>query len=371
MNASVVAIDCFSGAGGLSLGMSQAGIEVRYAFDSDQAAVDTYSANLGGHAQCISVNDVAGPIIRKRLASEGCDLVFGGPPCQGFSVQRRGEATDSRNELIFEFLRIVVEAQPKIFLMENVAALAGPRGKAYLEKFQEKAEAAGYIISWEILNASDFGVPQNRKRLFVVGERSDLPITFSFPASQQSKKTVRDAIGDLPNPLDKHGIPNHQPDNISSANRERISHVPQGGGREDIPMHLRLPCHRVSVSKAGHRGVYGRLHWDQPAGTITTKCNSFTRGRFAHPVENRNITMREAARIQGFPDDFVFLGNKVSVAHQVGNAVPPPLAKELGLALRNALELKNNALSRSPLGPTDKEREYDRASLELEIESQG
>ena len=143
-------------------------------------------------------------------------------------------------------------------------------------------------------------------------------------------------------------IPNHQPDRISDLNRERISHVPEGGGRADIPYELRLPCHQVSVEVAGHRGVYGRLSWDQPAGTITTKCNSFTRGRFAHPVAHRNISMREAARIQSFPDDFVFEGSKVEVAHQIGNAVPPRLASELGKAIRSALLAKAQGSQLSP-----------------------
>ena len=130
-------------------------------------------------------------------------------------------------------------------------------------------------------------------------------------------------------------------------NRKRISFVPEGGGRADIPMEYRLPCHRVDVEKAGHRAVYGRLRWSDVAATITTKCNSFTRGRFAHPTEDRNITMREAARLQSFPDTFHFVGNKVEVAHQIGNAVPPKLAQALCDSISDFLDLEDCDLSGS------------------------
>ena len=206
----------------------------------------------------------------------------------------------------------------------------------------------------EVLDAADYGVPQHRRRLFIVGEHEDMCGGFEFPVPTHkpgSYATVRQAIGDLPSPILHpelcHSFYNHQPDKISDLNRVRISYVPAGGGRADIPPELRLPCHRVSVDVAGHRNVYGRLEWNEPAGTITTKCNSFTLGKFAHPEENRNITMREAARLQSFPDDFVFEGSKVDVAHQVGNAVPPLLALQLGKALKSALAPQSDANRRT------------------------
>lgn len=339
-----VAIDCFAGAGGLSLGLAQAGFVVGAAFDASAPAVRTYARNHGEHILCARAEGLTGERLLKLadVAQGACELVAGGPPCQGFSRQRRGAAADDRNELVFQFLRLVAEIQPELFLMENVAAIRGARGQAVLPRLLDAARAANYHVSVAVLDAADFGVPQHRRRAFLVGERADRPPLFAFPAATHGPTTwttVRAAISDLPDPTSEAArtIANHDPDRISDLNRTRIASVPPGGGRADIPEHLRLPCHRVDVEKAGHRGVYGRLWWDRPAGTITTKCNSFTRGRFAHPEADRNITMREAARLQGFPDDFVFLGSRVDVAHQVGNAVPPLLARCLGLALRQAL----------------------------------
>jgi len=336
-----VVIDCFAGAGGLSLGLSSAGLSPRASFDITPSAVATYRANLGPHSIEADARQIDGKDLLDIAGVDGPPLlVAGGPPCQGFSRQRRGGSGDPRNELLFDFLRLVSEIGPRYFLMENVAALAGVRGADYFSAFLRGADEVGYSVEWKILDAADFGVSQRRRRLFVVGRRHDQAPSFSWPAPTTPSprwKSVRDAIGDLPSPIDEptaaSAVPNHELGNISELNIERIRHVPPGGGRSDIPVGLRLKCHAVSVERAGHRGVYGRLSWDEPSGTITTKCNSFTRGRFAHPSEHRNITMREAARLQGFPDDFEFRGSRVDVAHQVGNAVPPPLAAALGKAI--------------------------------------
>jgi DNA (cytosine-5)-methyltransferase 1 len=340
------AIDCFAGAGGLSLGLKRAGFDVRAAFDFSEPAIRTYQTNFGDYAQCIAAEniEVSKLLSRAKLKRGDVDLVAGGPPCQGFSVQRRGTNVDPRNKLMFKFLQMIEEIRPRFFLMENVSAIRGPRGNALLIKFSKAAENAGYHIEAAVLNAADFGVAQNRRRYFMVGKRRDVIGKFEFPAPKYSKnryRSVQDAIGDLPSPGTPAAtrIANHELGNMSAINRLRISFVPPGGGRADIPAELQLPCHAAAgVDVAGHRSVYGRLHWDHPAGTITTKCNSFTRGRFAHPSEDRNITMREAARLQGFPDNFVFQGNRVDVAHQIGNAVPPALAEHLGRSILAVLE---------------------------------
>ncbi len=349
-----LAIDCFCGAGGLSLGLVRAGFRLGAAFDAMAQAVATYRDNLGDHVLQCHAEDLDGS---ELLAMAGCEpgacaLVAGGPPCQGFSAQRRGADDDARNQLIFTFLDLVAEIRPQLFLMENVPPLAGRRGAPLLARFRQRARGGGYRVSVHLLDAADYGVPQHRRRAFVVGERDDRPACFQVPAprcSAADRHTVRQAIGDLPCPFEQPELaarlPNHRPDRISSLNRHRIAQVPPGGGRADIPEALRLPCHQVSVERAGHRGVYGRLHWDRPAGTITTKCNSFTRGRFAHPDKHRNITMREAARLQSFPDDFVFAGGTVPVAHQVGNAVPPLLAEQLGSSLLRVLAQRAGAVS--------------------------
>jgi DNA (cytosine-5)-methyltransferase 1 len=332
------AIDAFAGAGGMSVGLSEAGFDLALAFDNNDLALMTYDKNLGSHTLSTDAAVLRGDRLLDQvgLASGVLPLLAGGPPCQGFSRQRRGPDDDDRNRLVFEFLRLIAEVRPVTFLMENVAALAGRRGEAVLKEFIRGAGRLGYDTHAQVLDAVDYGVPQYRKRLFVAGVPAGAPFAFPTPIGL-APVSVRQAIGDLPDPFlapdAARQIPNHEPDNISDLNRERIRHVPEGGGRADIPESLRLPCHRVSVEKAGHRGVYGRLSWDRPAGTITTRCNSFTRGRFAHPTADRNITMREAARLQGFDDSFVFYGGRVDIAHQIGNAVPPPLAAAVGRAL--------------------------------------
>lgn len=334
----LTAIDLFSGAGGLSFGLELAGFDVRLAVDWDKNSILTHGRNMSAPAIVADLSELSGAQILAMAGLDDLDLLAGGPPCQGFSVQRRGDATDERNKLVFEYLRLVDEIRPRAFIMENVAAIAGPRGRFFLNSIMTAATELGYSVKAEVLDAANFGVPQHRKRLFLAGVRSGEAIEFPHPTHGPSSwVTVRDAFKGLPDPFDDpegaSAFHNHERDNISPKNRERISYVPEGGGREDIPEELRLPCHRVSVATAGHRGVYGRLWWDRPSGTITTKCNSFTRGRFAHPVQPRNITMREAARLQGFPDEFIFVGDKVSVAHQIGNAVPPALAAAVANAV--------------------------------------
>lgn len=330
-------VDCFAGAGGFAVGLRAAGLEPRVAFDWNPEAVATYAKNVDPNVFTWDASSLDASTLLETAGLEAgeCDLMVGGPPCQGFSRQRRGADLDPRNDLVLEYLRLIAGVRPKCFVMENVAALGGRRGASVLSAFLEGAASHGYYTDVGVVDAADYGTPQNRRRLLVVGVRDaraiGLPRATHTPAQWQ---TVRNAISDLPcpfqNPDAAAHYPNHERDNISALNRERIAHVPAGGGRDDIPPELRLACHSVSVEKAGHRGVYGRLWWDRPASTITTKCNSFTRGRFAHPDLDRNITMREAARLQGFQDDFVFLGAKVPVAHQIGNAVPPPLAQAIG-----------------------------------------
>ncbi|MEK4630511.1 DNA cytosine methyltransferase [Solibacillus sp. FSL R7-0682] len=340
-------IDLFCGAGGLSLGLSKANFNIKIAFDNNEHAVSTYNNNFSHKAVLESVENINSNQVLKSvgLKKGELDLLAGGPPCQGFSIQRRGDDNDSRNTLVLEYARLLEELSPKMFIMENVTGLQTKRGKVFLDEIIERAQKAGYKCHISILNAADFGVPQIRKRIFIVGEKSiGTESYFKFPEKifePNNYRTVWNAIKDLPQPPDNfkdHELyPNHRKERLSELNRLRISHVPQGGGRENIPEELRLECHKVSVEKAGHRYVYGRLEADKPSGTITARFDSFTRGKFAHPFENRSITLREGARLQTFPDDFVFLGSKVEVAKQIGNAVPPVLAEHLGHALNLAI----------------------------------
>jgi DNA (cytosine-5)-methyltransferase 1 len=339
-------IDLFCGAGGLSLGFRDAGFDPIFAADWDQHACATYAANLGQHVRQMDLGatepEALADIVRQR-GSE-FDVVAGGPPCQGFSIQGRGVLRDARNDLALRFSQFAVFLRPKAIVMENVPTILGPRGRDYVACIAQEWDEAGYTVHRAILEAAAFGVPQQRRRAFIVGIRRELGASFAFPEPRLSPDkyvTVRDAIGDLPAPpadFSEHPrFRNHKLVAVSSANIERLRFVPEGGGRLDVPTHLQLPCHRKSN---GHRhlDVFGRLWWDRPSGTITAMFDNFTRGRFGHPKEDRNITGREGARLQSFPDDFIFLGPKKDVARQIGNAVAPLMAKAVAEVLNATLE---------------------------------
>jgi len=335
-------VDLFCGAGGLSLGLRRAGFAVRAAVDNDPASVATYARNLGDHAV---VADVAALTAADVLALAGLDrgaldLLAAGPPCQGFSKQKRGaHLGDGRNALVLEFLRLVAELRPRAFLLENVSQLAQARGRHLVREFGR----LDYELTGHFYVAADYGVAQSRERFVMVGLQRSEPGRFRPPrATTPAWPTVGAAIGDLPEPpadyTDHPGYPNHQAARVTAINVERFSHVPQGGGWQDIPPGLRLPCHRtVDVKRGGWPDVYGRLRWHGQCPTITGGFDSFTRGRYGHPLHDRPLTPREAARLQGFPDDFVFTGTRYDVRHQIGNAVPVPLAAAIGAAVRGAL----------------------------------
>ena len=335
------AVDAFCGAGGLSLGLLRAGFDVRYAFDRNAPAITTYVKNLGEHAECVDAFGVSGAGLLGRAGVAELDLLAGGPPCQGFSKQKRGaHLGDDRNALVMEYLRLVEEATPKAFLLENVPMMAQLRGRHLVDRFHL---LDGYVLTGHYYVAADYGVAQTRQRFMLVGIRRDQPGTFAVPApTSPDWPTVGAVIGDLPEPPADHtehpDHPNHQAARVTAANVARFAYVPEGGGWQDIPFESRLACHRVvDVTKGGWPDVYGRLRWDGQCPTITGGFDSFTRGRYGHPRADRPLTPREAARLQGFPDTFGFTGTRYDVRHQIGNAVPVPLACAVGAAIRAAL----------------------------------
>jgi DNA (cytosine-5)-methyltransferase 1 len=334
-------VDLFCGAGGLSLGFAKAGFEIVFSTDNDPESLQTYAHNLGNHVRPLDLTQGTPKSIAAGIRKEAgiIDVLIGGPPCQGFSVQRRGEVDDPRNHLLLRHVQIGIALSAKVILIENVPTIFGSRGKVQLSEALQSLEAAGYTIYSKILQAADYGVPQLRRRAFVVAFEEGCKECFEFmPAifEPTRHKTVRHAFHGIPSLPADHtphdSLANHQRRKISDLNLERLSYVPEGGGRLDIPLHLRLPCHS---KEDGHRhlDVYGRMAWDKPAPTITAMFDNFTRGRFGHPSENRNITNREGARLQSFPDSFVFLGTQKSVARQIGNAVPPKLAEAVARSI--------------------------------------
>ena len=339
--AQLVSVDCFSGAGGLGLGFSAAGVQSVFAFDADEAATKSYSKNLGLVAQNVDVLDNSiFELINNAVGSQPYCLI-GGPPCQGFSHQRRGEADDPRNQLVLRFAELAAKARqlPVAVVLENVTDLDLPRGKHILEAYKAQLEALGYRLFRHDLNSADFAVPQLRKRIIVVALQPALADFYSGPEplTPQRWKTVGEVLSSLPDPSDAN-FANHDVSAEGNANKRRIAFVDMGKGRKSIPDEFQLACH--SNSYRGHRDVYGRLDWFSQARTITAGFDSFTRGEYGHPFQHRSITPREAARIQGFPDWFIFEGNRAEVRRQIGNAVPPPM----GYSIANGILL---ALSKS------------------------
>lgn len=346
-------IDSFSGAGGLCLGLIEAGFDILYSFDIDSKAIATINSNQsyfeGHRAEVKNIYDINTQELLSslHLQSGELDLLAGGPPCQGFSVQRIGDDKDERNHLVEEYIVKVIAIRPKMFILENVPGIEGKRGHSILHNALAKVEEEGYFIHEKILDAQDFGVPQRRKRVVIVGERKDHEIAlFKYPQPSHSRTTVRDTIASLPEPpengKDHPEFSLHRRDRLSAKNIARLQALKPGQGRDFLPPELLADCHKVSSNIIGHRNVYGRMAWDDVSPTITARFDSFTRGMFGHPEQNRSISLREGAMLQTFPIDFMFVGNKVDIARQIGNAVPVKMAKAIGLQIKKCLDEWNN-----------------------------
>lgn len=339
------AIDLFSGCGGLTAGLKQAGYRVLAAVELDEKAADTYELNHPGVFLVRSdIREVKPKDLMKSLGlcPGELDLLAGCPPCQGFSrIRKRNKGPsirDERNSLIDEFARFALELKPKLIMMENVPGLS----EYYkFDQFIRALEAAGYSTRYEVLNVADFGVPQRRKRLIISASRVGPP---EIANSSTRRRTVRDAIGNMPPPGNTGDELHDFPENRSSRIQLLICSVPKNGGsRTDLPSWMTLKCHKKST---GFRDVYGRMKWDDVSPTITSGCINPSKGRFLHPSCNRTITLREAALLQGFPKRYRFMAmhGKESVALMIGNALPPPFiaaqAKAMARSLRKSVSTK-------------------------------
>lgn len=337
--------DLFAGAGGFSLAAVQAGCEVVFAVEFDKNAAMTYKNNIGveGRSEKVVVynDDItsldAANLAKKHFPDGDCDLLLGGPPCQGFSTHRINDAgvDDPRNALIHEYFAFVRSLKPKAFIMENVPGMLWPRHKSYLDEFYRQALESGYsLYQPQKLDARDYGIPQRRQRVFILGIRSDIsthglewPPKPTHSAPELAEKTglkpwvsCEAAFADLP-ANDINGVHmNHGPELSAAFAQTPIN----GGSRKDSGRLLK--CH---VDHNGHNDVYGRIDASKPAPTMTTACINPSKGRFVHPVLNHGITARQAARIQTFPDDYIFFGGLMAAGKQIGNAVPVVFGQKL------------------------------------------
>lgn len=341
--------DLFAGAGGITEGFRQAGFTPVAAVEFDRWAARTYAANFGDHVlacpiEYVQVARCDGMLTWSGRDEDGreihfetpaIDVLVGGPPCQGFSPLGRmndWDYSDPRNKLWKHYARILEAVQPKSFVIENVPEILKSAEFERLKRHVRKLEHS-YEIAYGVLNAAFFGVPQNRKRAIIIGSRIGKP---ALPLSSLERMTVRDAIFDLPREPDGENW--HIGRNPKPMSVQRYKCVPEGGNRFDLVRarpDLTPKCWKRK--KTGSVDVFGRMWWDEPAPTIRTEFFKPEKGRYLHPVADRPITIREAARLQTFSDKFVFIGSNVQVAKQIGNAVPVKLAYRIALQARSML----------------------------------
>lgn len=375
MNSRVpTAVDLFCGCGGLSAGLRMAGFRILAGVDIEPRYMATFTHNFPeAHSFCLDLSKTPPSSLMERLRIEPSELTLlaGGPPCQGFSknVPRRRRYLDSpNNKLVKTFLDYCERLKPKLILMENVAEMKNGFDQTYTDEILSRLKEAGYTVTHGVLNAADYGIPQRRRRAFFIASRDGIRLEFPKPThaphsnegflfKMPAQICVWDAIGDLP-PL-KHGegkpvceyacepfsdyqrlmrngakfVTNHVARRLQPIQYERLASLLPGQGLTDLPKHLR--------PKSGYSGAYGRLTKDMVAPTITRWVFHPGSGRWGHPVDIRVLTIREVARIQGFPDSFHFVGTYTQQAAQVGNAVPPLLAARIAESLLKQIQVSS------------------------------
>ena len=379
------AIDLFSGAGGISLGLTNAGFDVLLCSDIDEACAMTHNRNfphipfLRRDVEKLSAQDI---LEECGIRAGELDLLIGGPPCQGFSIIGQRELWDPRNGLFKRFLTIARELRPKALVIENVSGLATLNNGAVLREIGAGCADAGYEVDCAELLAAQYGVPQMRWRMFFVGWRADHGKRGGFPKPTHGRHgigdlvpnrtisaaetkgfiTIKEAIGDLP-PIEAGGtgtkytgrpqlayqiamrsgapgmLANHYAPRLSRQNMERLRLLKPGDDWRSLPHEL-LPAGMQRALRKDHTRRYRRMQWNGIARSIITRFRDPKSGEYIHPEQHRTISIREAARIQSFPDWFVFEGTISQQYDQIGNAVPPLLARAVGLEIRAMLEGK-------------------------------
>lgn len=346
---SLTAIDLFCGAGGLSFGLQQAGISVVAGVDIDPSCEYPFEANLDAPFLLKDVYDLTAEHLDALWGDAETRALVGCAPCRPFSPYRRGTDTSHEKDwpLLSEFGRLVRECRPELVTMENVPRIGSSK---VFRTFVRDLEDAGYHVDWRSCNCLDFGLAQRRRRLVLVASLLG-PIEVPQGSHEGSPRTVRDEIGDLPSiPAGEVCAkdPLHKSRALSDLNLERIRASKPGGTWEQWPESLRANCHK-KASGATFRNVYARMEWAKPSPTITTLSHNFGTGRFGHPEQDRPISLREAAMLQGFPRSYKFVRPEGSVHFQrfgrlIGNAVPPPLGQAVGDALMAHVENSDRKL---------------------------
>jgi DNA (cytosine-5)-methyltransferase 1 len=356
----IAVFDFFCGCGGTSRGFQKAGMDIAFALDIDADSKNTFTRNFPETAFCDkSISKILDSDLRPALDQhhDSLKLFCGCAPCQPFTKQNtEGRKYDTRRSLLSQFGRVIENYLPDFVFIENVPGLQKvPRDRrGPFPAFKKLLERLEYKIDFGVIAAQDYGAPQLRRRFVLLASRHGdikIPIASHGKAVGNPYRTVRDAISDLPaigagEEYVANDVLNHRTAALSKLNRQRIGITQHnGGGRKDWPEALWPNCYKRRSDGSihlGHTDCYGRLWWDKPATGLTTRCISYSNGRFGHPEQNRAISLREAARLQGFDDDFEFTGTLNSMAKQVGNAVPVDLAHAMGVHFINHFQEIND-----------------------------
>lgn len=326
-------IDLFSGAGGMSLGFDQAGFKNILSIEYDQNIAETYKFNFPKHNLLVKdINKVSNKEIPLLINSANVDVIVGGPPCQGFSLAGKYGRTfieDPRNLLFKEYLRFVTILQPNLFIIENVARMVSHNKGETIKEIINTIKDMGYFADYKILQAANYNIPQKRQRVIIVGSKEK---GYNFPSQSNKKITIKEAIDDLPslNNGEASNIPNHIAMNHRADMLEKMRYISDGGNRYEIPESIR--------PKSGDSRKYIRYNSAEPSIPITGDMR-----KVFHYSQNRALTARELARIQTFPDSFIFKGTSINIQQQIGNAVPPKLAYLLAIEAKKFL-LKENKI---------------------------
>ena len=359
-------VSLFSGGGGLDLGFIDAGYDIIWAIDNDANAVATYKKNIGNHIVCADINAI------DISSIPNADIVIGGPPCQSFSLAGKINTEDERGQLVWTYIEIIKQLHPKAFVFENVTGLLSAKnsqGEKIIDLLEKAFNEIGYDIEMKTINTDDYGIPQRRKRVLIVGLSNGKK--FKFPQQTHNstgegmKKyvSVEDALGDLPHSIDDEnaiisydthpkndyqriirknnlvGVTEHFTPRMSELDKYIINHVKPGGNYMDVPSDVNSKRIKRLQKEGGHTTCYGRMLPSAPSYTINTYFNRPNVGCNIHYSENRLITVREALRLQSFPDSYVVVSKSKQGRNRiVGNAVPPMLSKIIAEELKKYLE---------------------------------
>ena len=339
-----IGIDLFCGCGAMTEGFKRAGVNIIAAIDNNKSACATYQKN---HPKVNLIQEDIRKINPATFLNESVqkiDVIIVCAPCQPFSSQNKYKNADARAMLVTEIIRFAENLSPEIIVFENVSGLISGIGHPILKAIKSKLSKLKYNLgNPQVIDAADYLVPQRRRRCIMFATKNSAIPQLLSPVRPNGKyKTVRDAIGDLKSlksgQKSAYDLLHYARTHTANA-LKRMEYIPKNGGnRFALPARLELKCHK---GKKSFPDVYGRMNWNMVAPTLTTGCTDITRGRFMHPRDNRAITLREAARLQTFPDNYKFIGSTKEIATQIGNAVPVLLAKAIGLATIKSLKSKN------------------------------